>query len=295
MIKQLLSLLLGTALLAQTAAAGVSFRATNNLGGPVTLALYTNAGGFYTLAVQQTLATNTAATLTNPATYWQGVLVLNTNSSMALLAPFTVLTNAAANVSLVISLGSHAHILTGGAPRTGTNVAGGGALSSAVSTNIAGGGSLSSSASTNIAGVTVAAVTNQLYVSGASVTGANGYYTNFLPPLAGPVTNLASGFLLTETLTTNSISGISNFHQQQATFTVSYTGTNYYTNIVTVTKMDSYVSSHGWPVQSPAGAGWQAVNTNNLPPLSQYPAPSLPSRRAGFYNYSSSPSTNLAH
>ena len=294
MIKRLLTAGTAGLLLGGMALAGSSFRATNNLGGPVTLALYTNTAGLFTLASQQTAATNTAVTLTNSATYWQGVVLLNTNSGAALLTPFTVLTNAAANVSVLLGLGTHQLIQVAGYLAPGTNVASAGGFSSVVSTNVGGGAGFTSVSSTNVADGGGFLVTNSIYLSGAGVAGADGYYPGFVPPLYSPVTNLASGFVLTEAISTNSIPGFGNIHALYQLFTVSYGGTNYYTNLVIKSDLDSYVAITGWPFQSPGSTGWLALNTNNNPPpFSQYPAPSIPSTIGGGYNYSHIPSTNI--
>lgn len=102
-----------------------SVTVTNNLGGPLTLSLYSVAAGSYTLAGLQTIATNGSATLTGSGTNWAGALVLNTNNNLAVVVSWNAWASNVFTTSYLLSVGVHQIISIGGAGAPGGITSGG--------------------------------------------------------------------------------------------------------------------------------------------------------------------------
>ena len=102
-----------------------SVTVTNNLGGPLTLSLYSVTAGNYTLGGLQTIATNGSATLTGSGTNWAGALVLNTNNNLAVVVSWNAWASNVFTTSYLLSVGVHQIISIGGAGAPGGITSGG--------------------------------------------------------------------------------------------------------------------------------------------------------------------------
>ena len=226
-------------------ATSTSVTLTNNTGAALSVGLY-SATTPLVISGLQIIPVSSNAVVSGTGSSWLGVVLVNTNNNLAVVANFNVWTN-----------GYLASALAAG------TVVFYSPYSSVAPDNITNSGPFQTYTNT-LAGDQVQ-VPGELKVFGAGIVGVNGVYTNFYPPVYTSATNLATGFYLTESITTNSISGIGNAHQQYCTFWLSKQGTNYYTNVVSQTKFDSFVTAHGWPVQSPNPGYWTALVTNYNP------------------------------